>query len=597
MSSAIPKTAGEQKNIALQHLREGKLTDAISILEQSVRTEPQDAATCALLAEAYFAARDMRFILCQISAMQLAPDNVAYKERFVQLAAVTQLTSHNQIIENAILSCLETPDLNVQPLQRLWYNMFALSPQYRALFQTYTGTDPATRAKPSFLKKVLGGDQKNAYVFFDQAHFEEQTELDRLCTPYFILGLESFIVSSLPFEAFITALRRRMLMTHDGNVLLAAAVAHYCFETEYIFLATEAEKEKVDALRAQIEQGSATPRDIALYACYEPLYRLQNHADAAKNEDLADIFYQQVASWRQLQEKKSTLAALTAIDDPVSVKVQEQYEEFPYPRWGFLPRNVSDEGAGAPLAAPGSKILIAGCGTGSEAAQVSVAFPKADILAIDLSRSSLSYAALKCAEFGLSNVRFAQADILKLDELNETFDGIVSGGVLHHMQDLKQGWASLARRLKPGGLMRVSLYSAQARRHIMAAQQFIKKAGYPGTADGIRLFRHDAARLLPWDTYHNIARTGDYYQQSTCRDLLFHVQEHCLSLPQIGHLMDDIGLTFLKMNVSAETAQLYAGLYPQDIEGKSLANWHDFEQRYPDTFFNMYQFWCRRKEG
>lgn len=597
MPSAISKTAEDQRTIALQHLKEGNLSQAISVLEQSARTAPQDAATWALLAEAYFAAKDMRFILCLVSAMQLEPDNMAHKERFVQLARVTQLTAHNSIIENAILECLGTASLDTQPLHALWYNMFALSPQYRTLFQTYSSLDPATRAKPSFFKKIFGGEQKDTYVFFDRSHFEKQPNLDALCTPYFILGLESLIVSSLPFESFITALRRRLLMTDDGNALLAAAVGHYCFETEYIFYVDDTEKGKVEALRAQIQQGSATARDIAVYACYEPLHGVDTHAPALQDEDLADLVYQQITSWRLLLEKKSTLAALTSVDDPTSIKVQEQYEEFPYPRWNARPKNVSDEGVGATLSASGSKILIAGCGTGSEAAQVAVAFPNADILAIDLSRSSLSYAALKCEEFGLPNIRFAQADILKLDELNDTFDAIISGGVLHHMHDWKHGWMSLYRRLKPGGLMRISLYSAMARRHIITAQQLIKKAGYPGTADGIRLFKRDAAGLLPWDTYHNIARTGDYYQQSTCRDLLFHVQEHCLDLLQIDSLLDQVGLTFLKMNVSAESARLYSTLYSQDKDGKSLANWHDFEQRYPDTFFNMYQFWCRRKEG
>ena len=62
------------------------------------------------------------------------------------------------------------------------------------------------------------------------------------------------------------------------------------------------------------------------------------------------------------------------------------------------------------------------------------------ILAIDLSLSSISYAIRKTREAGITNVEYAQADILKLGDIARTFDIIESGGVLHHLADPFVGW-------------------------------------------------------------------------------------------------------------------------------------------------------------
>ena len=77
---------------------------------------------------------------------------------------------------------------------------------------------------------------------------------------------------------------------------------------------------------------------------------------------------------------------------------------------------------------------------------------------------------------------------------------------------------------------------------------------------------------------------------SGCRDLLFHVQEHRFSLPQIEAMIGRLGLRFLGFEFpdSGATLARYRERFKDPLDLKS---WHRFEMEFPDTFSRMYQFW------
>src|SRR4029077_12275077 len=138
-----------------------------------------------------------------------------------------------------------------------------------------------------------------------------------------------------------------------------------------------------------------------------------------------------------------------AIDDSVSLEVQQQYEENPYPRWTTsLPPIGKSELEDA-------DILIAGCGTGKHVLDIAQRRRQERILAIDISLSSLAYAKRKTREAGLHNVEYAQADILKLGTIERRFDHIEAVGVLHPLADPKAGWRLLLSLLRPDGTMHI----------------------------------------------------------------------------------------------------------------------------------------------
>jgi hypothetical protein len=88
---------------------------------------------------------------------------------------------------------------------------------------------------------------------------------------------------------------------------------------------------------------------------------------------------------------------------------------------------------------------------------------------------------------------------------------------------------------------------------------------------------------------------NDFFSTSECRDLLFHVQEHQLTIPQIKAFLADTNLAFL--GFANPPAQAYRARFPDDPAMTNLDHWHTFETENPLTFVNMYQFWVQKPGG
>ncbi len=84
----------------------------------------------------------------------------------------------------------------------------------------------------------------------------------------------------------------------------------------------------------------------------------------------------------------------------------------------------------------------------------------------------------------------------------------------------------------------------------------------------------------------------DYFSASMVRDCLFHVQEHCFTLPRVKSALQNLGLEFLGFSpLDLAARKRYGELFPADSAMTNLDSWHEFEQKYPDSFIGMYQFW------
>ena len=87
----------------------------------------------------------------------------------------------------------------------------------------------------------------------------------------------------------------------------------------------------------------------------------------------------------------------------------------------------------------------------------------------------------------------------------------------------------------------------------------------------------------------------DFFSLSNCRDLLFHVQEHRFTLPQIEAALKTLKLKFLGFEMRDQGALgMFKKSHPEKDAPTSLALWHQFELKNPDTFRGMYQFWCQK---
>ena len=137
------------------------------------------------------------------------------------------------------------------------------------------------------------------------------------------------------------------------------------------------------------------------------------------------------------------------------------------------------------------------------------------------------------------------------------------------------------------GLVWLGIAAAAA---IVAARRFIAERGFGTTAADIRNCRQ-ALLATPLRT---LAKSPDFFNTSGCRDLLFHVQEHRLTIAQIKEFLDAQKLAFIGFELDAGTLQSYGAKYRNDPSMSDLECWDAFERDHPGTFGGMYQFWCQR---
>jgi 2-polyprenyl-3-methyl-5-hydroxy-6-metoxy-1,4-benzoquinol methylase len=428
--------------------------------------------------------------------------------------------------------------------------------------------------------------------------------------------LRTRVMHDLELERLLTAIRRGFLAeVVSGNLasieddVFYCNLAQQCFLNEYIYALSDRERAQLQEVEARISGAlsygrEVAPLDLVASASYQPLHELPM-AEALLDHPWPDgirrLLNQQI---RQPLEEKSDAAnipALTSVDDLTSRQVQRQYEENPYPRWttapgvkgttvvNYLWEKLRIEPEEWPKTKAGVDILIAGCGTGSHSIGSAKRFSRAKILAIDISRASLAYARRKSRAQEITNVEYAQADILKLGSLDRRFDVIEAVGVLHHLSDPEAGWRVLLSLLRPKGLMLVGLYSATARRTFDAARSVIAECGYRPTADDIRACRQEliVRGLMP--------PSRDFSSISGCRDLLFNVMEHRFTIPQIGAFLDANHLKFLGVaQLPPHVHEEFRRQFPDPAAQRDLIAWQAFERAHPHTFGNMYIFWLQK---
>ena len=437
--------------------------------------------------------------------------------------------------------------------------------------------------------------------------------------------LETTPVATIEFERFLTCARHALLEiatstgAPDPSDIAAlpfyAALSRQCFVNEYIFCCDDREQLAADACRkkvlALLDANAAVPPLLLLaVAAYFPLYTLRDAKRLLAANDsgpIDGVLCQQIREPLEEQALRAGVARLTSITSGVSENVRDQYEQNPYPRWVKLPicvqpRYFNDElrnrlpfASFTPLpddSAP--EVLVAGCGTGIHSILVAQRFRGARVLAIDLSLSSISYAIRKTQQLGMTSIEYAQADILRLGDLERTFDIIESFGVLHHLADPFMGWRALLSRLRPGGFMGLGFYSEVARRHVVKAREFIAARGYTNSHDDIRRFRQDLVAQDASVDMQRLAKTSDFFSTSDCRDLLFHVQEHRLTLGQIESFLKEFGLDFIGFELDPRVRHQYRTRFTDDPTSTNLRNWTGFEADNPTTFAAMYQFWIQK---
>ena len=451
-----------------------------------------------------------------------------------------------------------------------------------------------------------------------------------LCDSLLLAALPRMPMADVVLEEVLTYLRRCMLLRFDAmpdsgvtdpavTAEFSCALARQCFLSNYAFYHQEDELQRIAIVRESIETALRHPvmdpralePSLTMFALYEPLHilggsgRLLDVPMSDWTDAFSPIVQEQLVDRRREREIGARIPAITTIEDGVSLAVRDQYEQNPYPRWVSVHRSrvetIEDLWRRLCPDRPVRTqprpvhILIAGCGTGRHPIQLARMYPDSEILAVDLSLASLAYASRMTDGLGIGNIRYRQADILKLGRLDRRFAIVDSSGVLHHLRDPMEGWRILVDLMEPDGLMRIALYSDMARSDIRAAREYLESVGLPRNSEGVRRGRHAIIALPEGHPAKGAMRFTAFFSLDECRDLIMHVQEHRFTLPQIADCLDELGLQFLGFDCATEIMDGFRKMFPREIDATNLDAWHRFETDNPMTFTGMYVFWCRKK--
>lgn len=575
-----PQFAPAHNNLATLYESAGKIDNAMRHYEAAAIAEPQSDMYAGNLARLRMAMGQYRESLQALRACGQTNLNRLYADLF----KLSQDFSIDEQLISEVKACLSTVAIDPMDL---------------------------TMIAQTIMRAWLPDDEAiNSWQIMDE--------------PLTRLALSSLPLQDPTLENALTTCRAQMLAhllaNNKGNDLWRGALAFLmalacqCFINEFVFYESADERTNLTILEDKLIKGKDLSLfDIAIYACYRPLHKLPRAAQLLQTlqaqAPLRSLVKMHLAEPLQEAEIRKNIKQITAIDDAISLNVKAQYEENPYPRWlrtsAYQCLPLPDilrylfpylqAGDFAHINAEKPSTLSAGCGTGKQPIDSALTFAHADITAIDISKASIGYATRKTMEYGLKNIRYALADILRLPELGKTFDVIQSTGVLHHMEVPEKGWQALCDVLKPGGFMLIALYSETARRPVVAARAYIAEQGYAADRDGIQECRRAITALPPEHPAKGVMRWMDFYTASNCRDLLFHVQEQRYTTLQIKSLIEKTGLRFLGFHLpNPKILAAYTARFAHDPYGLDLENWHAFEQDNPHTFDAMYHLWLQK---
>ena len=484
-------------------------------------------------------------------------------------------------------------------------------------------------------KKFNFSDLWNAFnIIFSKNELKQLTNNDSdryfnsklnkfLSESLFLNSLKSFSFKDSEIEKSLIKIRFQLLSLASKkqelpNKEFIFSLAHQCFLNEYCYITSKKEDKILDKLIDDIDCKNIDEVHLSLLACYRPLYKIFKNSKIfsgykSKNLEFSELINLQINERIIEKELATNLLTLSKIEDSVSLKVKEHYEENPYPRWSVsslaqeelfveevinndLQINVLENN----LTSKTSELLIAGCGTGKQVVEAA-RYGNVNITAVDLSVSSLTYGMRKCNELGINNVQFIQSDILNLIDLNKKFDVIECSGVIHHMNCPNDALKVFKKILKPEGYLKLGLYSELARKFVVEMKEYIKIKNYSDNPDDMKKFRYDVINFeknnINKDIVSKLFLSNCFWNLSGVRDLIFHKQEYRYCINELIEMFELFKFEFLGFAIQKDILDYYQEKFPNDKYNSNLKNWDILEKNHPEIFGGMYQFWLKNNNS
>lgn len=597
VSRLAPESPDPHVSSGFIYLEQGVLEQAAACFQQALEIAPANMPALNGLGQSCRLQGNFEPYLDRYRrAVEIMPDPLPARNDFMKIIENMSLKGYVAWLDEEIKACFSIEGINYNPLVVVTANL---------------------------LKQKHGLGAPNEDVEKQINRLIERIGADDL----FLTVLEKTINVDSDLEMVLGKVRRALLCKHcRGGKLspdertVASALARQGLNNEYVFAVDEKEERLVDELGKALDElafsmGSSNEElecGLFVYGMYERIYSLSSREHlnsmprAAWSEKCRRLLEEALRNPIEEEELKGEISSISGVEDKTSRLVQSQYEENPYPRWIAMPGMQKGDlkaylGQMFPHLEPPSflngriRMLVAGCGTGQHPIQMALKYDNVEILAVDISKSSLAYGARMARKHGVKNVRFMQGDILELSKLDDRFDIVECVGVLHHMNDPLKGWRVLTDLLVSDGLMKIGLYSEKARRRIVAAREMISNENLLPDKNSIRSFRARVMKGELGEFLYELHTRPDFHSMSGCRDLLFHFQEHRFTLAQIAEAVDELSLRFLGfVPYHPKVEKLYRSRFPEDESMTNFLLWEQLENERSDIFPGMYNFWCQK---
>lgn len=237
----------------------------------------------------------------------------------------------------------------------------------------------------------------------------------------------------------------------------------------------------------------------------------------------------------------------------IRATIREFYERHPYPGPAETLDQTTDDQtrlADYHLLWPADafrddrSVLIAGCGT-RQAARHALRWPRARVVGIDVSETSIRHTQALKTKYGLSNLELLHLPVEQAGELDERFDQIVCTGVLHHLPDPDAGLTALQMALAPGGAMQLMVYAPYGRAGIYLLQDYCRRIGIDASSADIRDLSETLQALPPAHPLWPLLRDSpDFRYEAGLADALLHPQDRPYSVPELLAFIARSGLRF-----------------------------------------------------
>jgi SAM-dependent methyltransferase len=187
-------------------------------------------------------------------------------------------------------------------------------------------------------------------------------------------------------------------------------------------------------------------------------------------------------------------------------------------------------------------VLVAGCGTW-QAAKYAIGHPKARVLGIDVSSTSLEHTERLKQNYNLTNLEARQLAVENVEELDQQFDLIICTGVLHHLVDPDAGLRALRAVLKPDGAMNLMVYAPYGRDGVYMMQEYCRRLGVGTSQEEIHALM-TVLRYLP--EHHPLLATQGGSRQfpnaDALADAVLNPRDRSYSVSQLFDFVESNGL-------------------------------------------------------